>query len=569
MGPKVTCLIGHRGVGKSTYLKHRLALDPNVKGYDLDIEIALRKKESVADILTRDEPEFRRVEVEILTQILAEILDETRDLKQEVVIALGAGFEGPMPTGVHVLWLRRVTDSSGRLFLNRPRLNFNVQPLDEYLERYPKRTMRFRTWAHEELILPEGGVAQLVEAESQAQFKVPFDLTLLPENFRDWENFWNKRRAWPVRRFELRDDLLTPAQIETARTEIPNHQIIFSHRLRTSMADLNLTHEALKDWPLELGKPPSQVQIISLHERGGLELQGAIDRMNAFSQGILKLAVKIDSFEELIQGHRWHLEDPKRRAFLPSSFSGRWRWYRSLFGPRMPIHFVREGEGSALDQPYLWQSRLQPECHDSFAAVLGDPVEQSLSPLEHLEQPLPFVSIQVSVNEWDSALPVLQELGLKLAAVTSPLKLKAGQLVQNQEALNTLVFDGKKWSGINTDVEALKALKEDLPAHTSVCIWGRGALLDSLKAVWPQAEAISAREGSDQTSGPDLLIWATGRSTPFQFPRFRPRFVLDLNYSEDSPGLEFAVRFGLPYQSGLKMFKLQAAAQRQYWKGFL
>ena len=41
--------------------------------------------------------------------------------------------------------------------------------------------------------------------------------------------------------------------------------------------------------------------------------------------------------------------------------------------------------------------------------------------------------------------------------------------------------------------------------------------------------------------------------------------MLDLNYSDDSPGLEWAVRENLPYQSGLKMFKLQAEFQRRFW----
>ena len=116
---------------------------------------------------------------------------------------------------------------------------------------------------------------------------------------------------------------------------------------------------------------------------------------------------------------------------------------------------------------------------------------------------------------------------------------------------------------------ALEQLAPTLPAADRVWIWGRGALLDSLKFVWPQAEAISARQGTVNTEAPDLLIWATGRSNPFVWPKIRPKLVLDLNYGDDSPGLEFAVQNGLPYYSGLKMFELQAAAQRQFWKAYL
>ena len=38
---------------------------------------------------------------------------------------------------------------------------------------------------------------------------------------------------------------------------------------------------------------------------------------------------------------------------------------------------------------------------------------------------------------------------------------------------------------------------------------------------------------------------------------------MDLNYTEDSPGSEWAIREDLPYRSGLEMFKLQADLQRQ------
>jgi shikimate 5-dehydrogenase/shikimate kinase len=541
MGSAITVVIGHRGAGKTTFLKNHLRLHPEVRGYDLDAEIERRSGQPLARILARSESEFRTLERETLNALVRE------NPSGQVMIALGAGFEGPLPDGVHVLWLRRPSDSLGRVFLNRPRLDQSLSAFDEYRERFLIRDHRFREWAREELTLPEG--------EEAGDFLVPefaFDLTLQSENFRDWPQFWTRRRNWPVRFFELRDDLLTAEQIAQARQDIPSSQILFSCRREGRAA-----HGAY-DWPLEMGSPRGQPAILSLHEGDWSKLQGS---------ALLKLAVEIENFIELERGHRWWLEDPQHRAFLPRSRDGRWQWYRSLFGPRMPIHYLREGDGSSLDQPWVVASALQRRLEKNFGAVLGDPVAHSRSPMEHRENG-PFVAIQVRESEWTEALPVLTRLGLNRAAVTAPLKRLAGELTGAQVA-NTLWLEKDRWHGANTDETGLREL--DLPQAKDIWVWGQGAMLESIYKVWPHAQAFSARAGTTAAGQPDILIWATGRSRPFQWPpaTCRPKLVLDLNYGDDSPGLEYAAREGLPYQSGLKLFKLQAAAQKRLWKGKL
>lgn len=42
--------------------------------------------------------------------------------------------------------------------------------------------------------------------------------------------------------------------------------------------------------------------------------------------------------------------------------------------------------------------------------------------------------------------------------------------------------------------------------------------------------------------------------------------VIDLNYTEDSPGLEYAKNLNIEYESGLKMFKSQATAQQNLFQ---
>ncbi|MBX3020998.1 MAG: hypothetical protein KF799_04920 [Bdellovibrionales bacterium] len=572
MGNLVTLLIGHRGTGKSALLKRLADRHPQVATFDLDSEIAHSTGESVSAIFARSEPEFRAHERRVLNELIS-----TPGAK---VIALGAGFEGPLPAEAHVVWVRRATDAGGRVFTGRPRLNPNVSLYEEYMERFPQREERYRLWAHEVLTVPEGDESALSEdAWDLSDFlwsprwNLRADLTLLPEDFRAWRPFWGKRYFWDLRYLEVREDLLRPDQMERALTDIPADKIIYACR------DTTVMPEAYKcDWPLEKGAPPRRPFILSLHARDQ-EWSRCLEELTSHPAEIYKLAVEIRDFHELELGHKWWLEDPEHRAFLPRSVDGRWRWYRSLFGPRMPLHYIREGQGSALDQPYLWQSVLQPVLGKNFAAVLGNPVEHSRSPREHQAffKNTPFVTVEVREEEFAQALPVLQRLGLKYAAVTSPLKRVAfaacetlSSEAESLRTVNTLFHDGVIWHGHNTDYLALKQIRSQLPELASVWLWGGGGIKSSVKRVWPEAREISARAGvtAETSESPALVIWATGRSREFQWPpeHVQPQLILDLNYGENSPGLEWAVRSNLPYQSGLRMFKLQAEAQRIYWR---
>lgn len=578
MGTLITFLIGHRGAGKTSYLqglaryiaRHKL----DVKTYDLDEEIAKRGGIPIAELFARGEKRFRELERGVCEDIV-------RYAKGPTVIALGAGFDGAKALGSRAIWIRRTTDSSGRVFLNRPRLNLAVSPYEEFLERLPARDARYREWADEELFLPEGYTEGLESfAFSPPGWNLPFDLTLSSKNAEDWNEFWSKRLYWGLRRLELRDDLLSRGQIETVLESVPREQVLYSVRRPGAVCPEDCDF----DWPMELGPAPQRAFSISLHERQGSveESLAGLSREGGRTGGnaILKAAIEIASFAELKAGHDWWLQDPDRRAFLPRSKDGRWRWYRSLFGRQMPIHFFREDEGSAPDQPYLWQELLQPDLQSGFAAVLGQPVEHSRSPLEHLEFfreiHMPFVAIGVHEAEFSQAFTVLRGLGLVAAAVTAPLKKLAFEAstertpeAQSTGAANTLYVQGEYVHAHNTDLLALKEIAANLDSKPGkIWLWGGGGVKTSVKATWPEIEEISAREGTDREDSPEILIWATGRSRSFKFPnlKIRPGLVLDLNYSEDSPGLEWAVRERLNYRSGLEMFRLQAEAQRRFWR---
>jgi shikimate 5-dehydrogenase/shikimate kinase len=568
----IVLLIGHRGVGKTTFLERIREKFPSWSALDLDSEIERISGTSVSEIFKRGEAEFREWEKKILARIVQSAAGPT-------VVALGAGFEGPLPKSdrIRALWLRRVTDAKGRVFTDRPRLNPAVAPLDEYMERFPAREKRFREWADEELFLPEGYEGGMEDVLHRSpSWNLAAEITALSGERieRDLERF----NAWNIRRIELRDDLLNEAQIEKVLHSTPKDKILFAQRTPQSKPRPGYAN----DWPLELGPPKEGATIVSRHQRGA-RLEETLSELDAYKNVHLKLAVEISNFDELWQGHLWWQNDPTRRSFLPRSKNGRWSWYRSLFGPRMPLHFIREGEGSAPDQPYLWQAVLQTKMETRFAAVLGSPVEHSRSPLAHLDffkaARIPFVAIEVTDVEWPSAIQILRRLGLGFAAVTSPLKQEAFRLctdldaaARRLESVNTLVFNKEEIVGRNTDHLALKDLARETEMNgAKVWLWGGGGVRSSVQQAWPQALKISAREGTVQADSPDLLIWAVDRSRRFEWPssRIKPRLVLDLNYGDDSPGREWAVQNNIGYQSGLKMFKLQAAAQQRFWRDYI
>lgn len=569
MAPLITLLIGHRGVGKTTFLAHVRERFPSWSALDLDSEIEQASEMSVGALLKRGESEFREWERKILARII-----QTATLR--TVVALGAGFEGPLPKDdrVRTLWLRRATDAKGRVFTDRPRLNAAVAPLAEYMERFSWREKRFHEWADEELFLPEGYEGGLEDVLQGPRWNLSAEITLLGGD--RLESDLERLNRCNIRRFEVRDDLLSGTQIEKVLSAVEKDKILFALRTPKSQPRLGYANE----WALELGPPKEGATIISRHHRG-TRLEDTFSELNAHKDRHLKLAVEISNFDELWLGHLWWQQDPSRRSFLPRSQSGRWRWYRSLFGPRMPLHFIREGEGSALDQPFLWQAVLQPKLETRFAAVLGSPVEHSRSPLGHLDffkaDRIPFVAIEVTETEWPSAIQVLRHLGLGFAAVTSPLKQEAFRACTNLdvearalESVNTLALNEEGIFGCNTDQLALEALAREMN-YAKVWLWGGGGVRSSVQKAWPQAIKISAREGTSATESPDLLIWAVDRSRRFEWPPsgLKPRLVLDLNYGDDSPGREWAVQNNIGYQSGLKMFKLQAAAQQRFWRDYI
>lgn len=594
----ITLLVGHRGTGKSDLIK-RLSFylrDEDVEFVDLDLLIEEKIGKTIRELfLEHGEAYFRELE----RQLFLETLQKPH---KEMYMVAGAGFDlSIVPDNVRVLWVRRRTDMDGRIFLNRPRLNPELSPIEEFLKRATVREKNYAEAADETYLMAEGDFENkhYVMATEKALLRhtlsdIHGGITLTTDLFRKesrWKFFKERFSSRGVDYFELRDDFLTSEQILRVMAEMPGEKFLFSLRRKEDQAPFFQSELGQKilsqahyvDWPLELGEPKEilryvskEKMILSCHEQGTERFESYKDQV-----AHLKYAPLVSSWSELVQGHEWQQAASQQRSFLPRSLKGEWVWYRLFMKGRQWINFWREGEGSALDQPSLYEWTITPYKPLYFAAVLGDPVYHSFTPVEHSEyfakKHVPVFAVRIRRNDWNDAFPFLQRLGLKWAAVTAPHKENAALTISSVlKAVNTLFFDGKIWKGTSTDDQGFSELIEGVgmlaPLQTEIAVWGGGGTLEVVQKALPHAIYYSSREGTPRdginpVEAPKVLIWAAPRGDETRMPprEWNPALVLDLNYKEDSMGREYAQSLGANYTSGLVMFVAQAQGQRAFW----
>lgn len=573
-------IIGHRGTGKTSFLGRQRGTE----SLDLDAELERENSQSVFEIMkNRGEEVFRHMEIALAKRALEKASPQTW-------LASGAGLRlDEVQPSTDVLWLRRDTDREGRVFLDRPRLDPQTDPLAEFRERAKLRDVIYSKWATREYTVPEG-LSRPDEIENRIIFGdlhgTGGAVTLTPRHRKNIMQLGADL-------YELRDDLLDPDEIRAHFGKIPAKNILYSVRKNKTLPYEVEQSGCLIDWGLEAGYPDRE-EVKRLSDRLILSSHGTMKealldfRLFSKHQVRLKLSPLVESFEDLKAGHLWWTQDPERRTFLPRSSEGRWGWYRLWMKGRSFLNFWREGAGSAWDQPTLWQWLATPAKATEFAAVLGSPVHHSWTPLEHRQffasRGMPVWAIDIREGEWTKALSFLEELGLKFAAVTSPLKGRAFRSSQPTPraaelgSTNTLAWDAasSSWKGDNTDLLGLQKASEGLP-QGDVAIWGGGGTLPVVGKVFPKASAYSSRaghvrQGSSPLQGsPSVLVWAAPRSADLIWPpsTWKPEVVFDLNYKEDSPGREYALKIGAKYRSGEAMFRAQAQGQREFWMQFL
>ncbi len=562
-------LIGHRGTGKTSLLKRHQQYFPQVEHYDLDAEIEKVTESPISKYFTdKGESGFRKKEAEAFQKLI----------KQEnFVIAVGAGFDvTQIPQDLEIIFVSRATDQDGRLFLNRPRLEPQLTALEEYKKRFSERNTKFveqATWTYD---LPEG-----IETENQTEKQI------LTENFQVKDSYLTltekdlPRIANLIRLFkkiELRTDLLTEKSIRELIKNYPQHDFLLSIRNVFAFDEKTITNV-----DCDLNYFNAKAKIISSH------LDSIDQSLQKFTeipaQYHLKLCPLIETFEDLIKGFEWQQQAPENRSFLPRSKNGRWVWYRKLSKYFQKINFVKNFH-EVLDQPTLFEWLSLPEQKPKgWAAVLGYPVYFSRSPLQHYDfftkRNSFFAKIDLSSIELKKHYRFLIQLGLQYAAVTSPLKETLFEIAEAQtpeasqlKAANTLWVSNHKVSVHNTDLTGFQQLVKAENPKAKIAIWGGGGTLEMLKAVLPQAVLFSSQSGqqrtptNEQITHFEALVWAAPRNSQTQFPSESLNFdrVIDLNYTENSMGLEFAVQRKIGYISGLEMFKAQAQAQQVFWQ---
>lgn len=601
-----TVVIGHRGTGKTDLMRRlKVALvDTSTEFVDLDHEIEMKIGKTIMELfLDHGEPYFRELERQMFLEILQKPF-------VNLYLVVGAGFDlSVVPEEVRVLWVRRKTDLEGRIFLDRPRLHPELSPIEEFLKRAKTREQSYERAADEVYLMSEGifenhhwvlstEKALMTHSLQNVRGAVTL-LASLQEKPLRWQLFKARYQNRGVDFFELRDDYLSADFIQQVLSQFDHEKIIFSFREvrdRTSFWESEEWASILEkvtwiDWPLELGNPevilskvPKDKLMISCHDESQFEELQSYQNL----AGHLKFAPLVSDFSQLWSYHQWQSALPSHRSFLPRSEDSRWGWYRLAQKGHQLINFWRDGEGSAGDQPSLFEWMLTPQKPGQLAAVIGSPVQHSFTPIEQSDffqkRNIPVLAIHVGREEWGEALPVLQKLGLCYAAVTSPHKESAAKWCGHKEliAVNTLYFDSRtqEWKSTSTDeagfLELIEGVGMIAPLQKEIAVWGGGGTLITLEKALPHASYFSARSSvlrSDANQKahffmPKIVIWAAPRSPEIQLPprEWNPVMVYDLNYKEDSMGREYAQACGANYQSGLPMFLAQARMQRSFWQ---
>jgi len=578
-------LIGHRGVGKSSLLQ-RLQIYSSLRGntipvFDLDREIEKSAGAKIQDIFELiGEKNFRKLEIQTYQQVLK---------RSEYILALGAGFQIDqiqIDPDVQVVWVKRKSDHSGRIFLDRPRLNKEVTPLTEFQERFEPRNRIYQKYANWIYDLPEG-----LSSPSDIEKDIFFNQIDNISGIITIDNIKSREIKWGFDYYEVRDDQIDEKNIHNYFSVIPKEKILISFRRNNSPElFIKAAQEGyLSDWAIELGPchwgTPS---IFSLHDRKKDEnLKEAILRLENFSSLSvhLKLAVEIHNFTELQIGLEWQQKDSQNRSFLPRTTSvnkvGKWNWVRLWLKDRQKLNFIQSGHGH-LDQPTVFEWLSVFSAPKNFAAVLGSTVEFSFSPIEHLhffkQYQMPFFAIQIQESEWEIAIKLLTKMGLTCAAVTAPLKKiafeyaeKKSDLCNELKSANTLTWLNQICFAENTDLDGLKELLNSVDLGSPVFIWGGGGTLPVIQKLLPEAIQYSVRtqrprtESSNSNQLPEAVIWAAAPDAAFPPTDWNPKLVIDLNYREDSKAKEYCQMTGARYISGLYMFKTQAQVQRNIW----
>jgi shikimate dehydrogenase len=230
-------------------------------------------------------------------------------------------------------------------------------------------------------------------------------------------------------------------------------------------------------------------------------------------------------------------------------------------------------------------------------AVIGDPVEHSLSPLiqkaafEACNMAACYEAIRVTPGELGNTLANLRRSGYRGVNVTTPLKETAARICDEltpeaagPAAVNVLRLSAERTTGHNTDgsgfIRALHDAWQWQPAGRSVLMLGSGpaarAVSGALTAggaapvyCWSRNGRTAALVGPAPETSVDLVVCALppdARVPPAVLSFIASTtFVFDLNYgAARSPVPPY---FGARRSDGLPLLLHQGALSFEWWTG--
>lgn len=233
-------------------------------------------------------------------------------------------------------------------------------------------------------------------------------------------------------------------------------------------------------------------------------------------------------------------------------------------------------------------------------ALLGDPVEHSLSPAIHRAAlatagiPGSYEAMRVSASGLEAALGRIRDGDLSGANVTMPHKRLAAALcdgldrdASDARAVNTVALRGGRVHGWNTDVGAIRDALAAMPPAPVLVLGAGGSAAAALLAAVPRETVVAARrpDAARALAGSRAVVGEWGRpedgaivinATPLGMAgESLPERVLaaavgliDLAYGRyETPAVVEMRRRRMPVHDAIEVLIAQAAASFTIWTG--
>lgn len=352
--------------------------------------------------------------------------------------------------------------------------------------------------------------------------------------------------------------------------------------------------------------------VVSYHAFDGTphdDVHARYRAMRATGAEVVKIAVAVDSLNagaELLRVG----EVSDRRVIIGMGIAG---IPTRILAGRYGMCWTYAGEAVAPGQQRLDQMRERFRVRrvtrkTLVYGVLGSPVSHSVSPAMHNAGfdalDLDAVYLPLEATSVDDFFAFAQAVGLRGASVTAPFKEDVASRVGHMDdtatavgAVNTLLFDGDRWSGRNTDVSGfLSPLvgRMSLAGKRAAVLgaggaargvaWGlvqQGATVRVCARRMDQARLVSRSVGAQVGEMPptadswDLLVNTTpvgtypnGSESPLTDGAVEGGLVYDLVYNPAITKLiAQASKAGCETIGGLEMLVAQAREQFAWWTG--